>query len=739
MTRNLVGTAVGSIRLTALLGSGGMGEVYRGFDTRLQRQVAVKTIRAEYRPDASIKARFVREARLLSKLDDPSICKVYDLVEGDKADFLIFELVEGTTLRQMLKETLERRRCLELAEQIARALAVAHREQIVHRDLKPENVMVTPEGRIKILDFGISAVLGDASTPVTLAIQDLAAVREAALSHAFRDEEPTVPVGRNDLETGPTVSLRSPAGSARSPERLTRQGSVLGTIRYMSPEQARGEEVLPSSDLYALGVMLQEMLTGEPAYERREAAPLLASVAAAESRPLVDDDPELTRLVDDLKQLRPQLRPDAESTAERLRSILDAPARRLRRRVRRLVVGTAFAIAVLFIVLLSRANLEARDARRQAEAERDRANTQAELASAVTSFVTDLLKDAGAASAAGRDVGARELLQTGAAKIERDTGLEDRPLVRAGVQEVLGASLAALGDFDRALSLQRSCLDLRRAHLPSDHGDLAVAAFNLAVTLSELGEDGRALHHLAEAERILGKTGPVHRLTLGDALHEKGNVLSRLGRVDEADAALSRALDLRRHDTGPRSEDVAATMTSLGLLCQSDGQTDRARDYLAQALDIFEDHLPAGHPQFAVSHNSLALLYRQVGRYGQAAEHYDAALRIAVDAFGPDHFMVAGVLFGLGRLNLLQGEAADAFENLERSLEVRRRSLGPDHFETARSLIWSAAAAHELGRADAAGRLREGLAVLRGTDQADLFMNEAEDVAARLGLSREEP
>jgi len=151
---------VGHIRLEALLGAGGMGEVHRGFDEKLERAVAVKTLRAERRLRPEAKARFLREARLLSRLDHPGICRVFDLVEEEDADHLVLELVEGQTLAEALRSGLEDGEVLRLFEEIARALATGHREHIVHRDLKPENVMVTPDGRAKVLDFGIARSVG---------------------------------------------------------------------------------------------------------------------------------------------------------------------------------------------------------------------------------------------------------------------------------------------------------------------------------------------------------------------------------------------------------------------------------------------------------------------------------------------------------------------------------------------------------------------------------------------------
>jgi eukaryotic-like serine/threonine-protein kinase len=159
----LVGRTVGSIRLDVLLGVGGMGEVYRGYDEKLQRVVAVKTIRSEYRLAGDSKARFLREARILSRLAHPAICQVYDLVETEEADFLVFEFVEGVTLDDLARDRpLGEREVLELGARVVEALAVAHRERIIHRDLKPANIMVTEDGSVKVLDFGIARTAAEA-------------------------------------------------------------------------------------------------------------------------------------------------------------------------------------------------------------------------------------------------------------------------------------------------------------------------------------------------------------------------------------------------------------------------------------------------------------------------------------------------------------------------------------------------------------------------------------------------
>jgi serine/threonine protein kinase len=224
----MLGQQIGHIRIVDLLGEGGMGAVYVGFDDTLQRKVAVKAIRSESRLSPNAKARFVREARILSQLDHPSVCTVHDYIEGDDNDLLVMELVDGVSLRDALDGGLDGEARLEVSRQLLAVLVEVHGQGLIHRDLKPENVMLRPDGSIKVLDFGLSR----------------SAVRDPALSTfpTLGPDEDAPPVD----ETGPV-----------EPEAAhTELGVVLGTAGYMSPEQARGEPASPASDMYSAGLML---------------------------------------------------------------------------------------------------------------------------------------------------------------------------------------------------------------------------------------------------------------------------------------------------------------------------------------------------------------------------------------------------------------------------------------------------------------------------------------------------
>jgi eukaryotic-like serine/threonine-protein kinase len=215
--RSLTGERLGNYQILQRIGAGGMGEVYLAEDTRLHRKVALKLLPAAFTQDADRVRRFAQEARAASALNHPNILTVYDLGESQGRQFIATEYVEGQTLRQLLQTgPLPPAQVVEIALQLADALTAAHAAGIIHRDLKPENLMRRPDGYVKVLDFGLAKL----------------------------------------------TEKRNPQSTIRNPQSLTEPGKVMGTISYMSPEQALGQALDQRTDIFSLGVVLYELLTG---------------------------------------------------------------------------------------------------------------------------------------------------------------------------------------------------------------------------------------------------------------------------------------------------------------------------------------------------------------------------------------------------------------------------------------------------------------------------------------------
>jgi len=236
-----IGQTILHYRIIEKIGQGGMGEVYQAKDQKLGRDVAIKVLPEEFAKDTDRVARFQREAKLLASLNHPNIAAIHGLEESGGTSFLILELVQGETLANRLKRgPIPVEESLKLALQIAEALEAAHEKGVIHRDLKPANVKITPEGKVKILDFG--------------------------LAKAFQGETPAA-----DASKSPTLT-----------DQMTRPGVILGTAAYMSPEQAKGKPVDKRTDIWAFGCILFECLTGKRAFRGDSVTEVMAKILEAE-------------------------------------------------------------------------------------------------------------------------------------------------------------------------------------------------------------------------------------------------------------------------------------------------------------------------------------------------------------------------------------------------------------------------------------------------------------------------
>jgi len=243
----LIGTTIAHYRVEEKIGEGRMGEVYRAHDTKLKRDVALKILPQVFAQDAQRMARFEREAQVLASLNHANIAQIHGLEETDGTKALVLELVEGETLQEQIgRGPIPVDEALKIALQIAEGLEAAHEKGIIHRDLKPANIKITPEGEVKILDFGLAKAL---------------------------EEETSV----SDTSHSPTLT-----------QAATQAGVILGTASYMSPEQARGKAVDKRADIWAFGVVLIEMATGERVFGGEDVSEVMASV--------IKDEPDWKQL-----------------------------------------------------------------------------------------------------------------------------------------------------------------------------------------------------------------------------------------------------------------------------------------------------------------------------------------------------------------------------------------------------------------------------------------------------------
>jgi serine/threonine-protein kinase len=613
------GTRLGAWRIGEPLGQGGMGTVYRAerADGAFEQAVAIKVLRRSV-DTPELERRFVRERQLLARLDHPAIVKVLDGgLTPEGLPWFALERVDGLPITRYAAERhLGVADCLRLTIDACEAVEAAHRRLIVHRDLKPSNLLVTAEGRVKLLDFGIAKVLEE--------------------------------------EEG---------------EALTRTGARLLTPQYAAPEQILGEPVTTAVDVYALGAILYELVTGSVPHRRATTSPAgLAQELAREttrppSRRLLEPGaggaprPARAReLAGDLdavilKALRPE-------PAQRYASVADLSAdlrRHLEHRPvearagdRRYRLGrflrrhraAAIAAGLVALALAGGGFAVAREAR-VARAERDQARIQAETARRVSEFMAHLFQQADPARTRGAKLTVREVLAAGAGRVERDLGGE--PQVQASLRLALGAVERDLGLYDEARPLLERALAQRRALF---------------------GED-----HLATAE----------------ALYEYGSLERFLDRMDEGRRDLERALAIRERELGPDHLDVARAHAALGVLLRFAGDPDAARGHLERALAIAAGHAVATDDTGRWL-NSLGLVEADLGRYPEAEAAYRRGIAELEATAGADNPLLALPLDNLGMLLTSEERFPEAEPILRREVDLVRRTWGEQHSQFGNAL-----------------------------------------------------
>jgi len=715
-----LGQEIGPYRTVSLLGRGGMGEVYLAerADGHFQQRVALKLLKRGMDSDEILR-RFTRERQIVARLEHPHIARLLDGGQApDGRPYFVMELVEGEPITHWCaarESPLDER--LRLAVTCCQAVETAHRNLIVHRDLKPSNILVGADGEVKLLDFGIAKLLG-------------------------QDEEETL---------------------------LTRAGVNVLTPAYAAPEQILGGAVTTATDVYALGVVLYELVTGELPHDRRAttAVELAAKVsretvelpsAAVRRRAEAGPARLARRLQGDLDTILlkalhrdPSRRyPSAAALAEDLNRHLagkpvsaraDTVGYRTAKFIERHRVGVAAAILVALSLVggLAAALWQARTAR--AEARR---------AEEAQRFLTSVFLEADPDQAKGAQLTARDLLDRGAARVDGE--LADQPELRTEMQMLLGNVYFQLALYPEAQKLFAQALAIRKHYFDASDPQLAESYravgkvihrqanydaarpfFERALALDEGRDDPvaaaetlnnfasllRAKGDLAGSQRLaeravalLSRNGTLDNQQLAKTLNNLALTLWKQKKNPAAVRTFERALAIHRKNEGELSTLVAGTEDNIALVLQDMGEVEAARAHNARAVAILERLYERPHPTLAGSLNTAGVLAERRGDRQEAIRLYRRALSVYEQSVGADHPDVAYTLQNLGIALASGGDPAAALKLFERGLHIREKAYGPKHGDVASSLLDVGSAQRQMGDyAAAEATLRRSVAV----------------------------
>ncbi len=663
--------ALPGYRMVREIHRGGQGVVYEAVQESTQRTVAIKVMREGPFAGANERSRFEREVQILARLRHPNIVTIHDSGLHGTSAYFVMDYIPGAQLDRYVAKhqpTLSER--LALFAKICDAVNAAHLRGVIHRDLKPGNVRIDADGEPHVLDFGL-----------------------AKQSLIDDDRDAT----------------------------LTVTGQFVGSLPWASPEQAEGRvnEIDLRTDVYALGVVLYQLLTGTFPYKISSSLrETTESIVNAEplnprlhNRELSDDASTIV-----LKCLRKERELRYQSAGELARDIRrylsgdaieakrDSMVYVMRKQLSRHRV-TAGVLGIFVAVVLAglatsltywRRAADQRDRAREAEqladqrladvtlardAEgraRDQAEQSAETARQVSDFLRSILTSIDPALALGRDTTIlEEVLAAAVGRVERE--LEDEPEVQAAVREAIGSAYSSLGQYDQAVPHLRSAVELRRANSTHEPIGIITALNSLAITLKAQGvyNEGEALYR--EALAIARALPPEDNLLRAELLNNLGQLLHRVGRPDEAQSLYDEGLPLTE-DGGVEARLMRAFLSNnLALVLQDARDFESAERLFQESISIRTEFYGGPHPELATCLDNLGMLYLTTGRMEQAEEPLLQALKHRRDTLPPGHPKLAFSYNNLANYYHDRRRYDEAEEYYRGALEVLRQQFGEEH------------------------------------------------------------
>jgi len=693
-TRREAGRRIGAYRIVRQLGQGGMARVFLAerADGAFAEQVAIKVLRPGLDSELD-RDRLRAERQILASLNHPNIARLFDGgVTDDGLPYLVLEYVDGQPIDRYCDQrhhTVRQR--LERFLTAATATQFAHRNLVIHRDLKPSNVLVTADGTVKLLDFGLAKLL---------------------LPNVLPHEPPT-----------------------------TRTGHRWMTPEYAAPEQIRNEPVSTLTDVYQLGAMLYHLLVGRAPFGMRSGGSLHELEHAILHDEPVPPSAAVHALRGDLDAIvLKALRKAPDERYSSVQALADDVSRylsghavmarrpsaiyRSRKFVRRHRWGVAAAAA--FIVLLGVYAATVTVQRARIERALTRATIGAQKAEQLSTFMLGLFEASERGKAFGDTLTARALLDRGLTRARELTG---QPEVRAQMVDVVGQLHAQLGDDEQARPLFEEALAIRRRLLGDAHVDVAASLANLAYVHSRGGRFAEAVRLYREAIAIQRPAlGVAHPATLeslygiAEALHSSGDARGALPMFDEwmrivmtipteqrvnradqlvkvgqlllirgdlagAERAYREAVSARRVIYGDRHPSVASALHRVGTVLRTAGKLEESERAMREAVDLLRSAYPEGHPELGLATRGLAMTLHREKKLEEAESLYREVLAMNRRFNGANHVFVGNALEDLGRVATDRGDYAGAEAFLREGVRVYQKAVGDDDLLTARARL----------------------------------------------------
>ena len=675
----------GPYRLLRRLGRGGMGQVYLGVrdDEAFKRYVAVKVIRRGMDTEDILK-RFRVERRILASLNHPGIAQLFDGGATDEGEsYFVMEYVDGkpitdhcTTHRLSLYER------LRLFRRVCAAVHYAHQNLIVHRDLKPSNILVTEKGEVKLLDFGIAKFLNPEVTGYTLP--------------------------------------------------MTREEQRIMTPEYASPEQVRGQNLTTASDVYQLGVLLYELLTGcRPfSFPSRRAAEI--------EKIILEEEPDKpsNRMCDPVSSpdtgtslpasltgrqrgkapqdiLRKQLRGDLDrivlmalrkdvdrryQSADQLQADIgnflsghpvtaqeDRFGYRFGKFVRRNKVGMALGMAALLVLLATTA--AALWSASVTERQRQQVALEAEKSREVVNFLVDLFEKADPEYSQGRQLTVREMVDIGVEDVQER--LAEHPLVQGELMRVLSLVYAGLGEEADGMRLATAAWDRQQALSGSEPTpELASALYAMGVLKDDTGDPAQSRQFHEQALAMRRQLYGNQNLDVAQSLNDLGVTMYGMGLYDTTRVVWEEALAIRSSLLGPSHRDIAESLSNLGAVhgdlfwlsgSENLQRFEEAASYYARAIAMTRQERGENHPFYASNLHNYAVTLLDRGRLTEAESKIEEAIAKRTLIYGRQSDVTSRSINMMGRIRMAQGKLDEAAKHFEESFDIHLRMLGPRH------------------------------------------------------------